>query len=437
MDQDELNVYLLFKDGTMIAIPFCDVESLLTRIQSIVYVPDYDDCKITVNAALVKYGNQAVLMDQPTEITYQVLPASLASVLADNIWKWNYMNPDAVDSWDYWNYIFELDRPDLDKISGQDFRNFLKEDGIKDIFAWFDVRPVKTRTGDENTEKYSLKIIDIVKADDITGEITFKVMPVNIASESFAAAGLKPQEEIDNYSGVRFVYNYDELKAYQNRTAFAVQLRLYQLQDCKLTGTDENGDHTYKDYENELASTYTGLYPNILDPIELLPGAFIPDSNGGFVSADGLNNDQTLPHNVFRKDGNDEEPGYRVIMDGLTPAFIIGGQTVSAKEAYKLGYMLPGYEFKADVVKNGPVDDAVIVTENSDGLIEVEMDPDASEEVRKAAVGGSVEGKYTLKTPFWMIECSGTVTITDGDSSQALEGYDFLHYANSSFFSSE
>ncbi|MBP5720963.1 MAG: hypothetical protein J6W82_07850 [Bacteroidales bacterium] len=441
VELDELHAYLTLADGTILTIPLCDVETLLTRIQSIVYVPDFDDGKITVNSAVIKYGNQAVLMDQPTEITYQVLPASLASILADNIWTWNrYMNPKADEFWEFCNIMYELNLPNLDKISGQAFRNFLKEYGIKDIFAWFDVRQVNTRAGgDDNTEKYSLRILDIVKADNNTGEITFKVMPVNIASESFAAAGLKPEVDVNNNNWAHYVYDYDKLQAYQNRTAFAVQLRLYQIQDFQIADHDKDNKPIYKDYENELASTYTGLYPNILEPIELLQGAFVPDPKGDLVSVDGLNKDQTLPYNVFRKDGTDAEPGYRIIIDGLTPAFIIGGKKVSAKEAYELGYMLPGYELKSDVVKKGAVDDAVMISTNSDDLVEVEMDPDASEAVRKAAVGGSVEAKYTLKTPFGTTQCIGSVTITDGDNGQGGQGgdpqaqdeaYDFLHVDN-------
>ena len=469
--EDEYYVYLtLFNDYT-IRIPLCDVATILTRIQSIVYVPDYDDGKITVNSAMVSYGTEAVLMDQPTEITYQILPADLAPVLADNIFEWNrYMNPAADDWWALYRYITEENLPDLDEISGQAFRDFLKEYGIHDIFAWFDVRPVNTRSGgDDAKEQYGLKILDVVKADGNTGEITFKVMPFNIASASFAAAGIKPVEGVymtgntwdvnyryENYglfwdassmeSGadyynrfisnnwVYYVYNVEDLQAYEARSAFAVQLRLYQLQDYAMTFDDETQDYIYKDYDNELASTYTGLYPNILDPIELLPGAYMPDPYGNLVSIDGKDEYQTLPYNVFRKDGTSAEPGYRTIMEGATPAFVINGETVSAKKAYEMGYKLPGYEFLIDYNYIGDdLDDIVILTRNEDGLLEVEMDPDALEDARKKAVGSSVEGIYIFKTPFGDIGGKGYVTITDGSGDDPVyppasgDGYDLLH----------
>ena len=70
----------------------------LQRIQSIQYVPDYDDMKITVNMAYVTQETEpdaqvmrakdaegedmTAVMDQPTKVTYQFLPAQYAETIA-------------------------------------------------------------------------------------------------------------------------------------------------------------------------------------------------------------------------------------------------------------------------------------------------------------------------------------------------------------------
>ena len=289
---DDLYVYLTLADGSVLKLVKSEVMDILKRVQSIQYVPDYDDGKITVNSALVTYGSDAVLYDQPTDITYQVLPAQYAVSVAKSI-KAVY------DSWG--------DTP------GPEIRSHLKDQGIKGLVAWFDVRKVNTRSGSgEGDVQYGMKILDITAPEDGSGEITFKVLPVNIASESFAAGGLKPRYDIGltsetgayirgwdpydylSYSGLfraedpldpdktfSFpVWNLSDLQAWQGRSAFAVQLHLYQSQDFEEAVSDggENADPI--SYENELASPFTTLYPNVMEPIELLPGAYKPGPDG-------------------------------------------------------------------------------------------------------------------------------------------------------------
>ena len=59
------------------------LHQLASRIQSIVYVPDYDDLKITSNMAktTVPGVEGALYIDQPTAITYKILPAPSRSSL--------------------------------------------------------------------------------------------------------------------------------------------------------------------------------------------------------------------------------------------------------------------------------------------------------------------------------------------------------------------
>ena len=61
------------------------LHQLASRIQSIVYVPDYDDLKITSNMAktTVPGVEGALYIDQPTAITYKILPAEYAAAVVD------------------------------------------------------------------------------------------------------------------------------------------------------------------------------------------------------------------------------------------------------------------------------------------------------------------------------------------------------------------
>lgn len=420
---DDNFVYIKLSDGNLLTLPLSNIMEVLKNIQSIVYVPDYDDQKITVNSAVVHYGNEALLMDQPTEITYQVLPSRFAVDLAESL---------------------------------------KSEEGLN---AWFDVRRVNTRGGgdDKGIIYYGISILDVVYADGYSGEITFKVLPFNIASQSFLDGGLKPNYEYGIAQGTKPIYGwefnnstgifaannpnnnngqyeiltlpvwkYDDIIAYQNRAAFTVQLRFYHSQTLEREG-DENIF-----CENEIASTFTTLYPNLMTPVEFLPGLYYPveTPNGpGFKKLESKEH-QYLPYNVFRKDATTGEPGYRTILDGLTPVFVIDGKTVSAEKAYELGYFVPGaLKAEKQVTINGKANGAVIVDDQeSNDYIEVEMDPEAGESVRKAAIGSTVEGEYVFDTPFGQFKGSGVVEISEkAKPGEFSTGYDFLHLSYYTF----
>ena len=454
VDWDDKYVYLTLADDTTLTLLRNSIMSLLKNIQSIVYVPDYDDLKITVNSTYIFQSTEAYLFDQPTEITYQILPAQYASTLAKGIKEFytslkNGELPFIGQLMNAFGSNLNLDS------SWQDWRDELKSFGLDYLFAWFDVKPLKTRSGDGKDDlDYGMRILDVVSANDSTGEITFKVLPVNITSQSFLDSGLRPSyeygitannnyilgweswepftatgifaaDEYENRAGGQYdvltipVWKYEDILAYKNRSAFAVQLRLYHIQGYDME------DGQFIDYENELASSFTTLYPNYIEPVELLPDAYIPGSNG-IAKVDG-NETQYLPYNVFRKDGTEAEPGYRTILDGVTPAFVIDGKTLSAEEAYELGYFIPGISKPIKTVTfNGKTAGAVLADDENADYIEVEMNPKASESEREAAINDSVESKYTFKTPFGQIECNGRVIITK-DGTIPAPGYDLLH----------
>lgn len=431
VEWDENYVYLTLKGGTVVFLPRMDIMNIFKSIQSIVYVPDYDDLKITVNSAVISSGNDAVLFDQPTEITYQILPSQYAPVIAEGLRSfysemYEGMLP-KVGRWMNHNGA----HLNLDS-SWLEWRDALKSFGRDFIFAWLDVKPLKTRSGGANEEPdYGMRIIDIVSADASTGEITFKVLPENIACESFLNNGLQPSHYAtvkDNEGSWSVpVWKYSDLKAYQNRSSFAVQLRLYHYQDSE---EYEESEDFY--YENEIASTYTTLYPNVLEPVELLMDPYIPDKDGhGLAKVDG-EEIQYLRYDVFRNEENKEEPGYRTILKGVTPAYVINGKKVSAEEAYELGYMIPNIEQShKDVTFEGGNGVGLFV--GVDDYIEVEMSEKASEAEREAAIGTSVVGTYTFETPFGPISCSGKVVIIKDEIPVTYSDYDFLHLSYYTF----
>ena len=136
------------------------------------------------------------------------------------------------------------------------------------------------------------------------------------------------------------VWRLEDLQAWQSRSAFAVQLRMYHFHNYLIKGKDSDDNLVFSDFEDELASPYTTLYPNVMDPITLLPGAYVTGADGNPVPVAGNYEYQYLPYDVLRQNGTSAEPGYRVILDGATPAFSIDGKIVSAEDAYHLGNLV-------------------------------------------------------------------------------------------------
>ena len=422
---------------------------LQERIQSIVYVPDYEDLKITTNMAYVSQtvvpqldgvaGNpvvQVAVMDEPTKITYKILPAQFASWAASN---------------------------------------------YEDIFA-FDVKAVKTRADGDEDEK--LPAFEILSVDydeatvDETGLLTFTVLPVNVASESFAAAGLTPlynvnlraggipgvldgdhvwgtDHELRGYFGDERnaewnipIWKAEDLENYQARTAFAASLRLkleegpnmadywFTLNYGEDVDPDEAWDACTEEYAeyNEVASTYNVLYPGVTD-IEILPDPYRPelDENGdpkkdeeGDVILNPVEDEvQNLPYSALRKDGDaaigeleDQDPkGYRVILDQVVPGVEINGKVYTVEDAARHGYIVPTIELSfneftydkgtavEDLDENNFIETAKVYAE-------FEMNPDVDSATRKLAVGNVITGWYNLTSIIGTTPFSGDVVIT-------------------------
>ena len=442
----------------------------LSRIQSIQYVPDYDDLKITTNMSYVYQpveGEQeigALVMDQPTQVTYQFLPAQYAQDVADGVEEF-ITNP---SSWRFLMYLFGL----ADEVTDDPFtREELKELGITGILPFFDVRPVNTRDDDApEAPQPAFVITSVDKVDTATGEITFTVQPVNVASAQYAANGLKPMYNIGMTDGYGYyirgwnpeapysnptgtfraedvadasktltmpVWNLNDLRAYQDRAAFAAQLRMYAFQDCDENPYYEYDDEEepYIDYENELASPYNVLYPKVSE-IEILPDPYKKvdeDEIRPFTEDEVW---QKLPYSSLREGGVDAEgnpvtpnigekpeqdpKGYRIILDQAVPAVSInGGEPMTVEAAAKAGYLIPAIttEFVEFSYVDKNFDDLseerqANFVETNKVYAEIEMNPEKSASSRKKEVGDIITGAYKFTSVLGSWPFEGYVEIT-------------------------
>jgi len=128
-----------------------EIKKLLSRIQSIVYVPDYDDQKMTMNLVYyTDYDGHFLVLGKDTEVEYKVNPADAFADLGT-----------------------------LKRL-------------VADNALVFDVKSVKVRSSEENEAKPGFQIKDVTKYDPSTGKFTLLVRPENIVSPAFADYQVDP-----------------------------------------------------------------------------------------------------------------------------------------------------------------------------------------------------------------------------------------------------
>ena len=479
---DEYMEFLIDQLNEILSDIYSQLETLnarvieaLSRIQSIQYVPDYDDLKITTNMSYVYQLESdgrapseneteeipVLFVDQPTQVTYQFLPAQYAQDVADGVEEF-ITNP---SSWRFLMYLFGL----ADEVTDDPFtREELKELGITGILPFFDVRPVNTRDDDApEAPQPAFVITSVDKVDTATGEITFTVQPVNVASAQYAANGLKPMYNIGMTDGYGYyirgwnpeapysnptgtfraedvadasktltmpVWNLNDLRAYQDRAAFAAQLRMYSFQDCDENPYYEYDDEEepYIDYENELASPYNVLYPKVSE-IKILPEPYKKETNGNvrpFLEDEVY---QTLPYSALRKDGDNaigEKPeqspkGYRIILDQAVPVVVIDdSEPMTLEAAEKAGYHVPPITTDFTGFKYYDSEDEELAEEKKENFVETpkvyaefEMNEEAPASSRKMEVGDWIVGTYEFKSLLGTFEAFGCVEITKPEGS--------------------
>ena len=221
---------------------------------------------------------EVMYMDQPTQVTYKILPAQYAAALVDAAKASNFT------------------------------------EGL-----FFDVKQVNTRADEEEEVKQPEFIILDADKDaniDENGLVTFTVLPVNVASAQFAATDIPVEfnavfgwETLTLTLGwfnvdvpilgyddelVYPVVNVDDLEAYQSRYAYAASLRFVN-QDIDLPT-----DPASEEY-NEVASTYNVLFPAVSDKFELGVYKPVEDEEGNTKLVAVGEEWQKLPYTSLRE----------------------------------------------------------------------------------------------------------------------------------------
>ena len=212
----------------------------------------------------------ALYIDQPTTITYKILPAEYAAAVADN---------------------------------------------FEDLLV-FDVKTVNTRADEEPAVEPAFQILKAEKDANIdeNGLVTFTVLPVNVASAAFAATAI-PVEFNAVFGNVANVFGFDvpylwadgeyvypvvkeeDLEAYLARTAFAASLR-FATKDIEVPVTDHrDGDVEYSQEWNEVASTYNVLYPGISHIVDVPAESFKKEDDGSLREFTEDERHLKLPYN--------------------------------------------------------------------------------------------------------------------------------------------
>ena len=362
------------------------IKQLASRIQSIVYVPDYDDLKITSNMAKTTLPGVegALYVDQPTAITYKILPAKYAAAVADNFEK---------------------------------------------LLA-FDVKTVNTRADDDDASfEPEFKIIAAEKDANIdeNGLVTFTVLPVNVASAAFAATAIPVEfnavfgwETLDLGFFTIPILGYDEelvypvvkeedLEAYLARTAFAASLR-FQTQDIEVPVTDHReGDVEYSQEWNEVASTYNVLYPGISHIVNVPGESFKKLEDGSLREFTEDERHLQLPYN---------SSDTKIILDQAVPGYVIDGDLMSYEQASEAGIVVPKYDIvfptEEDIVwinvnGNQKKEDYIVGTGS---YVKVNMNLDADVTDRMFEIDNMVAASYLFKSDISEFTDEGDVTIT-------------------------
>ena len=464
---------------------YSQLYSALSRVESVNFVPTHDDLKMNINMSVMtaevmgEDGEAETLgafVGQPTKVTYKISPASVAQEIAE---AYQYMidpeDPalygdadDVYTSQFYWQ-IYEI------------FFGY----GAKVPVFWFDVKPLETRADDEAdpTANPQLIITNLLDYNE-NGELTFEVLPVNIASFEFLSNALQPVKDVYMFDGTfdvngykisyplfedaegdlwytsawdsfaHHVYKIDDLKAFDARNAFAASLNfympvasdnyLYELGAYWEEGYLETEPDIYAgDYmlfENGVASPYNVLYP-VSQTVEILGEPYKPeydqetgepkvDEDGYAKLIPAMEEHQELPYSSLRENpvgekASQDPKGYRIILNESVPAVVIdGGDPMTFEDAAdKYGIILPDYSiaFKEFEYSNEDNAKEPLYIGTEKVYAEVEMNPEKTAAERKLAIGDVIKGTYTYSTDFGDFEGWGDVTITPALGEVAID----------------
>ncbi len=347
-----------------------NIEKLLSRIQSIVFVPDYDDGKMTVNYSEMTQGDAAgqtqiaMLLGQATEATFKVSPADAAAELA------------AV---------------------GEDILSF-------------NTKAVKTRADGDTAPE--LEIIN-VKKGAAAGEIVVTFLPKHFNLEAFGYNALNPvgymplidltdpQNPTSDPSNVAYMYNKADLENYKVRAAYATALEVnYKV---------EKGEDSEVARDIEISSPYVTLFPahDAASDITVLPDPYVYNTE---------RNAWQVADKTAEIDWNDKETVITMFKDAVV-LYQVGNEKYTYAELFGKKYALPLPEKSFDFeITYNPDNDKELLKDGKDeaGYATVKMNEAKSASQLKEACGHTAVGAYSFYTGMGdqTLDAKFTVTVT-------------------------
>ena len=180
----------------------------------------------------------------------------------------------------------------------------------------------------------------------------------------------------------------------------------------------------YTDYENELASPFTTLYPNNAGGNYNIEVVDIPykyqldaddypviDPTTGITMLDYIPVETELSAETFPGDATDPTGGYRYFLDGALPVVFCDGMYMSADDAAYLYGIDLGLEMPHEaVIDFDGLDESLFIVDPTT-YAKISMNPEASAAARAAAVGHTITARYYLNAPLGTYYIEGRVKI--------------------------
>lgn len=353
-----------------------NIEKLLNRIQSIVYVPDYEDGKMTVNYSEMTQGDAAgqteisMLIGQATEATFKVSPADAAAELA------------AVGA---------------------------------DILS-FNTKAVKTRAGE--TVVPQLEITDVKKGAK-AGEIVVTFLPKNFDLKAFGYGDLQPVGSAQvgdpqNPDNVAYIYNKADLENYKVRAAYATALEVnYKV---------EKSEESEVARDIEISSPYVTLYPahDAQADITVLPDPYVYNAE---------RKDWVIADKAAEIAWNDKDTVITMFENAVV-LYQVGTKKYTYTELAE-EYTLPALTKAFDVkVTYDPANTDKLMKDatNEAGYATVKMNEEKSYSQLKAALGRKATGAYSFYTGMGdkTLKADFVVTVTKPIAEFKLVTDDFV-----------
>ena len=367
-----------------------NIEKLLSRIQSIVFVPDYDDGKMTVNYSEMTQGDVAgqtgiaMLLGQATEATFKVSPADAAAELAAVGADILSFNTKAVKTRADGDAAPELEIIDVKKgaAAGEIVVTFLPKNLNLEAFGYNALKPIGYMP------VISFENVDVPAGTDQTGQ----------AISDFIS-NLNLQNPATNADNVAYMYNKADLENYKVRAAYATALEVnYKVEK------DEDSEVAR---DIEISSPYVTLFPahDAASDITVLPDPYVFNTE---------RNAWQVADRTAEIDWNDKETVITMFKDAVV-LYQVGNDKYTYAELFGKKYALPLPEktFDFEITYN-PDNNKALMKDGKDeaGYATVKMNEAKSASQLKEACGHTAVGAYSFYTGMGNQTLDATFTVT-------------------------